>query len=194
MTAASAAKFSSLVSSAEFRIHVQDPIDHLHHCHQLIEDSLVTVKNAVVGLGLTTPVLRTEAAAALDYELALLQLLSTLHIQDEEQSLFPRLRKSTAANSRALQELLPTLESQHREQQAIFGELAACLRNFPTTEGPAAEDRLARLSSLAEQLEGLFRPHMGLEDEKVIPNCRGSLTPDDLKGMQQEMQLRYKSH
>ena len=194
MPTASAGTFSSQVSSAEFRVHVQDPIEHLHHCRQLIEDSLITVKNAVIGLGLTTPVLRTEAAAALDYELALLQLLAHLHIQDVEQSLFPRLRKGLAGNSSALRDLLPTLESQHREQQTIFGQLAACLRNFPTTEGPAAEERLARLSSLAERLEGIFRPHMALEDEKLLPNCRGCLSPQDLEAMQQEMRLRYKSH
>ena len=194
MATASAGTFSSLVSSAEFRIHVQDPIDHLHHCRQLIEDSLITVKNAVIGLGLTTPVLRTEAAAALDYELALLQLLSDLHIQDVEQSLFPRLRKSASGDSKSLQGLMPALESQHRDHQAIFGQIANCLRNFPTTEDSAAEQHLARLTSLAEQLEGMFRSHIALEDEKLLPGCRGSLTQGDLEGMQQEMRLRYKSH
>ena len=194
MATASAGTFSSLVSSAEFRIHVQDPIDHLHHCRQLIEDSLITVKNAVIGLGLTTPVLRTEAAAALDYELALLQLLSDLHIQDVEMSLFPRLKKSASENSKSLQELLPTLVSQHRDHQAIFGQIAACLRNFPTTEDSAAEERLARLTNLSEQLESMFRGHIALEDEKLLPGCRGALTQDDLAGMQQEMRLRYKSH
>lgn len=194
MATASAATFSSQVSSAEFRIHVQDPIEHLHHCRQLIEDSLITVKNAVTGLGLTTPVLRTEAAAALDYELALLQLLSDLHTQDVEQSLFPRLRKSTSGDAKALQELIPTLESQHRDHHSIFGQIAGCLRNFPTTEDAAAEERLARLSGLSEQLETMFRSHIALEDEKLLPGCRGALSKEDLGGMQQEMRSRYKSH
>jgi hypothetical protein len=192
MATASTGTFASQVSSAEFRIHVQDPIEHLHHCRQLIEDSLITVKNAVIGLGLTTPVLRTEAAAALDYELALLQLLSDLHTQDVETSLFPRLKKSDSGKS--LQALIPSLESQHRDHEAIFGQIAACLRNFPTTEDSAAEERLARLTGLAEQLEGMFRSHIALEDEKLLPGCRGALTQEDLAGMQQEMRLRYKSH
>jgi iron-sulfur cluster repair protein YtfE (RIC family) len=194
MATTSAATFSSQVSSAEFRIHVQDPMEHLHHCRQLIEDSLITVKNAVIGLGLTTPVLRTEAAAALDYELALLQLLSNLHIQDVEQSLFPRLRKSVSGTSTPLQALIPTLESQHRDHQAVFGRIAECLHNFPTTEDAAAEQRLALLTDLAEQLEAMFRSHISLEDEQLLPACRGALTQEDLAGMQQEMRLRYKSH
>jgi hemerythrin-like domain-containing protein len=193
MAAASTATFSSLVSAAEFGIHVEDPIEHLRHCHQLIERSLVTVKNAVVGLGLTTPVLRTEAAAALDYELALLQLLSDLHSQDEEKSLFPRLQKSASEDSSSLRELITTLESQHRDQRAVFGQLATCLRNFPATEGPAAEERLTDLENLAEQLNNLFRPHISLEEERIIPNCRPALTQEDLEGMRREMRLRFQS-
>lgn len=194
MAVASTGTFSSLVSVAEFGIRVQDPLEHLQHCHQLIESCLVTVKDAVAGLCLTEPVLRAEAAAALDYELALLQLLSTLHIEDEERSLFPRLQKSASGDSDSLRTLIPTLESQHRDQQAIFGQLATCLRNFPATEGPAAEERLAHLKHLAEQLDHLFRPHLALEEEKVISNCRRALTQEDLEGMQQEMRLRFKAH
>jgi hemerythrin-like domain-containing protein len=194
MAVASTGTFSSLVSVAEFGIRVQDPLEHLQHCHQRIEDGLVTVKDAVVGLCLTEPVLRAEAAAALDYELALLQLLSTLHIEDEEQSLFPRLRESASGDADSLRDLIPILESQHRDQQAIFGQLAACLRNVPTTEGPAAEERLARLTNLAEQLDNIFRPHMALEEAQVISNCRRALTQEDLAGMQQEMRLRFQPH
>ena len=194
MAGASTGTFSSLVSAAEFGVRVQDPIEHLQHCHQRIERSLVTVKNAVAGLCLTEPVLRTEAAAALDYELALLQLLSDLHIQDEERSLFPRLQKSTSGDSGSLRELIPILESQHRDKQAIFGQLATCLRNFPATEGPAAEERLGRLKNLVGQLDNIFRPHIALEEEKIIPNCRRYLTQEDLEGMQREMRLRFKSN
>ena len=194
MAVASTETFSSLVSVAEFGIRVQDPLEHLRHCHQRIEDGLVTVKDAVVGLCLTEPVLRTEAAAALDYELALLQLLSRLHTEDEELSLFPRLRKSTSGDSESLRDLLSLLESQHRDQQAIFGQLATCLRNVPTTEGAAAEEHLARLKTLAEQLDNLFRPHMALEEAEVLSNCRRALTPEDLEGMQQEMRLRFQPH
>jgi hypothetical protein len=74
-------------------------------------------------------VLRAEAAAALDYELALLQLLTKLHVQDEEESLFSRINRKVASNEAGpLSGIVPRLESQHREQQAIFRDLAVCLR------------------------------------------------------------------
>src|ERR1041385_8586195 len=156
MPAAIIAKFESPVSAAEFSVHVNDPIDHLTHCHQRIERSLVTVKNAVAALRLTDPVLRTEGAAALDYELALLQLLTDLHTQDEEESLFPRLRRSLVNDSDSLKELMLILENQHRDKQALFRDLAVCLRRLPVT----GDDGLEQLESLVGQVENIFRPHM----------------------------------
>ena len=193
MAGLSASTFSSPVSAAEFGVRVADPIEHLRHCHQRIERSLVTVENALAGLCLTEPVLRAEAAAALDYELALLQLLSDLHIQDEEESLFPRLRNNLSGESESLHELLTLLEAQHDEKQAIFGQLANCLYNFPTIEGPAAEERLDRLERLIGQLRNIFQPHMTLEDEQLLPICQRHLTPADLDAMQQEMRRRFRS-
>src|SRR6185503_2421708 len=102
MSTASTPKFASPVSAAEFSVHINDPVAHLQHCHQRIERSLVTVKNAVAALRLTNPVLRSEAAAALDYELALLQLLTELHTQDEEESLFPRLKRNISSDPHSL--------------------------------------------------------------------------------------------
>jgi hemerythrin-like domain-containing protein len=190
MSVATTSKFSSPVSPAEFGVRVNDPLEHLEHCHQRIERSLVTVKNAVAALRLTDPVLRTEGAAALDYELALLQLLTDLHTQDEEQSLFPRLQKNISSDPDFLKELMRLLEVQHREKQEIFGELARCLRALPTT-GPAAEEGLERLETLVGELENVFRPHMTLEEERLMPQCRQFLTQTDIEEMRQEMRRRF---
>jgi hemerythrin-like domain-containing protein len=190
LPAAPITKFQSPVSAAEFGVRVEDAIDHLTHCHQRIERSLVTVRNAIAALRLTDPVLRTEGAAALDYELALLQLLTELHIQDEEQSLFPRLQKNLSSNPASLSELLPKLEAEHREKQAVFPQLAACLRTLPTS-GSEAEAALDRLEGLVVQLENTFQAHTTLEDEQLMPKCRQHLTPADLDAMRQEMRQRY---
>jgi hemerythrin-like domain-containing protein len=184
--------FSSPVSVAELGIRVDDPIEHLRDCHQKIERSLVIVQNAVAALRLTEPVLRAEAAAALDYELALLRLLEDLHTQDEEQSLFPRLRAKVRGDSGDLQELMLSLESQHRQEEATFEALAACMRGFPGRPGERSEERLAQLESLVVQLAGLCGPHMILEDERLIANCRQYLTPTDIDEMRQEMRLRFR--
>ena len=190
MPGATITKFQSPVSAAEFSVRVEDAINHLTHCHERIDRSLVTVRNAVAALRLTDPVLRTEGAAALDYELALLQLLTELHIQDEEQSLFPRLRKNLSSDPASLAELLPMLEAQHREKQAVFPELASSLRAL-SAPGSKGEEALDRLESQVAQLDSLFKTHTTLEDEQLMPKCRQYLTPADLDAMRQEMRQRY---
>jgi hemerythrin-like domain-containing protein len=191
MSVATDNAFASAVSPAEFGIRVDDPIEHLRHCHERIERSLVIVQNAVASLRLTEPVLRTEAAAALDYELALLQLLTSLHTQDEERSLFPRLRTGLREDPDSMKEVMVVLESQHRREEAIFQDLAACVRKFPARPGPAADEQLDRLEGLVSQLADLYRPHMTLENTCVIDKCRAHLTPGDLDEMQKEMRLRF---
>ena len=192
MTLSARTGFSSPVSVAELGIRVDDPIEHLRHCHEKMERSLVTVQNAVASLRLTDPVLRTEAAAALDYELALLRLLENLHTQDEEQSLFPRLRAKLLEDPCDLQELMLSLELQHRQEEATFEELAACMRGFPGSPGERSEERLGQLESLVAQLAGLCRPHMILENERLIATSRQYLTATDLDEMRQEMRLRFR--
>jgi hemerythrin-like domain-containing protein len=191
MSATSITRFASPVSAVEFSVHVKDPIEHLQHCHQRIERSLVTVQNAVAALRLTEPVLRAEAAAALDYELALLELLTDLHTQDEERSLFPRLRKSMPADDPDfLLDVMLALESQHHEQQAIFRDLAVCLYAL-SNAGAESEDELRRLESLVGQLDNALRPHMALEDKRLLPACRRYLAQPDLDAMRREMWMRF---
>jgi hemerythrin-like domain-containing protein len=166
-------------------------MEHLQHCHQRIERSLLTVRNAVAALRLTEPVLRAEAAAALDYELALLQLLNELHTQDEERTLFPRLRKRLLANDpESLQKLMESLETQHREQQALFSDLAICLHALCST-GTESDEALARLESLVGQLENALRSHIALEDEQLLPHCPPYLDQAGLDSMRHEMWLRF---
>jgi hemerythrin-like domain-containing protein len=184
--------FSSPVSVAELGIRVDDPIEHLRDCHQKIERSLVIVQNAVAALRLTEPVLRAEAAAALDYELALLRLLENLHTQDEEQSFFPRLRAKLLEDPCDLQELMLSLELQHRQDEATFEELAACMRGFLGSPGERSEERLGQLEGLVAQLAGLCGPHMILENERLIANSRQYLTATDLDEMRQEIRSRFR--
>ena len=189
--AASTACFSSPVTVAELDIHVNDPIQHLLNCHQKIERSLIIVENAVNSLTLTVPALRAEAVAALDYELALLQLLANLHAQDEDQSTFPRLRARLGNDPERLGTLIESLEVQHREEHIVFVELGACVWEILAKGGSAGDDQLAELDALVERLAGIYRHQITAENERVIPSCRQRLTQADFDGMREEMRKRY---
>jgi hypothetical protein len=185
-------RFSSPVTIAELGVRVGDPIQHLRDSHARIERSLVTVQNAVAGFSATAPALRAEAAAALDYELALLQMFERLHTQDEELSFFPRLRAAVADNE--VTELLRALESQHRQEEALFEELAACVRSFASVGSEQAEEqKLSKLEALVGQLANLCQPHMTLEEERLIAGCTKYLKPSDLEQMRDEMRVRFKA-
>jgi hemerythrin-like domain-containing protein len=192
MSVASTNSFASPVTSAEFDVHVKDPIEHLLHCHERIERSLITIQNAVVGLRLADPILRTEAASALDYELATLQLLTRLHEEDEEKTLFPRLRAKVGDSNRSLNELLANSVAQHRANDMLFEELAKSIRIICAHPGSRAEAEMDRLENLVKELGELQRPHMNLEKEHVFSTVRQELSPDDLSSMKSEMIKRFK--
>lgn len=191
MSVASASAFGSPVTSAEFDVHVKDPIDHLLHCHERIERSLITIQNAVVGLRLSDPILRTEAAAALDYELATLQLLTRLHEEDEEKTLFPRLKAKVGNANKALNDLLLQSESQHRTNDQIFNDLAKSIKVICAGPGNRADSAMDELERLVKQLAALHGPHMNLEKEHIFTGLRQQFTPDELSTMQVEMKQRF---
>jgi hemerythrin-like domain-containing protein len=190
MAVASKARFESPASIVEFDLHVSDPVGHLKLCHEKIERSLRIIGDAVSALRLTEPVLRAEAAAALDYELALFEVLTAYHKQDEEQSLFPRLR-AKADSDPALAELLRELESEDRTADEVLDGLAECLRKIAGRPGPGADAQLARLEALAASLNEIYRPHIARENEALLPKCADLLTAPELESMRQEMQRRY---
>jgi hypothetical protein len=192
MSVASASSFASPVTSAEFGVKVNDPIDHLLHCHERIERSLITIQNAVAGLRLADGVLRSEAAAALDYELATLQLLTRLHEEDEENSLFPRLKAKIGSANSALNDLMENAAGQHRTNDELFDKLAKEIKVISANPAARADTEMDRLEDLVKELAGLHRPHMNIEKEYNFVNARQQLTADDLSAMQAEMRVRFK--
>lgn len=191
MSVASTSSFASPVTSSEFDVHVKDPIDHLLHCHDRIERSLITIQNAVVGLRLAEPILRTEAAGALDYELATLQLLTRLHEEDEEKTLFPRLKAKVGDSNKALNDLLAQSESQHRKNDALFEELAKAIKVICAGPGNRADSAMDDLERLVKELAALHGPHMNLEKEHIFSGLRQQFNADELAVMQAEMKKHF---
>jgi hypothetical protein len=192
MAVASKTRFESPASIVEFDIHVNDPIEHLQVCHDKIKRSLTIIGDAVRALRLTEPVLRVEAAAALDYELALFEVLAEYHRQDELQSLFPRLRVKAASGDPALVGLLSELEGQDDNADSALDQLAACLRKIAGRPGPDTEEQLALLEKLTSNLNDIYLPHMARENDTLLPKCREYLTPPDLDAIKQEMHRRFR--
>ena len=67
---------------------IDSPIEHLTACHRRIEQRLETLVNAAGHI----PTNRTSALGAVKSSLHFLDTSGVLHTEDEELSLFPRLR------------------------------------------------------------------------------------------------------
>jgi hemerythrin-like domain-containing protein len=143
----------------------EGPIEHLLACHRRIEQRLATLERA------------GEALQAIQNSLQFLETSGTLHTVDEEESFFPRLRPALSADESAYVE---SLESEHREAEALYASLKECISRIDTD----------RYRDLVAQFAGLYRRHIASEDKVFVELGRKVLTRAQLSDIQTEMRAR----
>jgi hemerythrin-like domain-containing protein len=169
---------------------VDDPLQHLVACHERIEERLQTIERLMPHLRSTSEDKRQQAREALDNALRFLKTMGELHTRDEEESLFPRLLQRGADNDPLFSELTALLEEQHREKEGVLEKLLAQVAGLPPAPAPLSDEQARRLESLAEHLASLYRPHMMVENQRLIPLAGDTLKPADLDEIRQEMRNR----
>jgi hemerythrin-like domain-containing protein len=167
-----------------------DPLKHLVACHDRIEERLQILERAVPHLRSDSEAKRQEAREALDKALQFLQTMGHLHTQDEEESVFPRLRASVRDDPDSLGELSSLLESQHRDKEEVLEKLLAELQAFPSHPEPPSAEQASRVEGLIGELAGLYRPHIMIENQRLIPLAAEYLKKSDLELIRQEMRSR----
>jgi hemerythrin-like domain-containing protein len=156
---------------------IDSPIEHLMACHRRIEQRLDTLVDAP-GYMTSRP---AEAQAAIANSLHFLDTNGVLHTEDEEASLFPRLRGNLSASESAF---IDSLEAQHDEAESIYSELKQL----------AAEKRFdADYRERAERLRALYRAHIRTEDEVLMALAKRSLGVEQLGQISREMRERRAS-
>ncbi|HEX5430347.1 MAG TPA: hemerythrin domain-containing protein [Bryobacteraceae bacterium] len=161
---------------------IDTPVEHLMACHRRIEDRLATLKRAGEHLGEN----RTAALEAIKKSIAFLDSSGALHTEDEEASLFPRLRPLLRPEE---VQYLDSLEAQHREAESIFSQLKEAVAKLATApDGGAVLEN--RYHELAARLSALYRPHIQSEDEILTRMARRDLGTDQLQAISREMRAR----
>jgi hemerythrin-like domain-containing protein len=158
-----------------------DPIGLLGDCHRRIERFLgviLAVAQRARGGDLDADQLR-----ALDTALRYFQQAAPRHVADEEQSLFPRLRRSGSA---AAVEALRRLEQDHQTLEPWHAELDVLGRQW-LADGRLEAPLAARFEGLALQLQDVYRPHIAAEDHEVFPQARQALDDEQLRAIAREM-------
>jgi hemerythrin-like domain-containing protein len=151
------------------------PVDHLMACHRRIEQRLDTLVSAADHLSID----RDRALQAIASSLRFLDSNGVMHTEDEESSLFPRLRPKLSAEEQAF---VGALERQHSEAEAIYGELKRMIAQGIPDAGSYRDCAL--------RLRALYRDHIRSEDEILTPIARRLLTDAETAEMSSEMRAR----
>lgn len=158
------------------------PLEHLSACHRRIEQRLDTLERAI-------PVLwerREEALHAIRNAFAFLDGNGTLHTEDEEASLFPRLAGKLSPAEAAL---VAALEADHRAAHTLYGELRLVARQLE--ESPVRREALeADYSDIVSRFCALYRRHIQQEDSQLIAMSRAVLSEEQLAEIAVEMKAR----
>lgn len=159
---------------------IDSPIEHLMACHRRIEQRLETLINAATHFH-DDP---QAALTAIGNSFKFLETSGTTHTQDEEASLFPRLRPKLAPSEIAF---LDSLETEHVEADSIYAELKQL--SLPLSGAPSA-DSIHRYRACAEKLRSLYRDHIRAEDEILSAMAKRSLDSAEMDEISREMRAR----
>jgi hemerythrin-like domain-containing protein len=164
-----------------------DPIGMLGDCHRRIEmflDVLVRVAEQARGEALDE-----EQRGALETALRYFREAAPRHTADEEESLFPRLRRIESAGVRAIIARIESLEEEHVCADRSHGEIDD-LGRFWLREGMLLPEHASRLLTLLVQLRDLYRHHIAAEDNEVFPAAAAALSAYDRQAIGSEMASR----
>jgi len=164
-----------------------EPLGLLSDCHRRIEQFLrvlVTIAERADGRSLT-PSQRADLEAAIAY----FATAAPKHTADEEESLFPRLRRSDdPAAARAL-ETVARLEHDHaeadRHHRAVETLVTRWLADGVLEPGDSRDLR-RHLNALGK----IYLQHIAIEDDELFPAAQRLLTADQVHEIGQEMAAR----
>lgn len=168
---------------------VTDPLALLVECHARIERHLDALARAGEVLRAGTDSERQSAFFAIDMARAHFAGPLVRHTEDEELSLFPRLRRSDTVAAREALAAVKELETQHREADALHAEFERLAAGMPRA-GAADAAEVARLNESIAALRGHYLEHIAVENGAVFPAAALALTAEDLRQFGEEMRAR----
>ena len=164
-----------------------DPIGMLGDCHRRIERFL----NVLMGVAEQAhgEAMNEDQHGALETALRYFREAAPKHTADEEESLFPRLRRIENAEVRALLERIESLEEEHVCAERSHGEVDS-LGQLWLRDGKLPPEQASRLLTLLVQLRNLYRHHIATEDNEVFPTAAAALSTSDREAIGNEMAFR----
>lgn len=163
-----------------------DPIGMLTDCHRRIEhflEILCLVAGRAGGRAITE-----EETAAVQAALQYFRVGGQRHNQDEEESLFPRLRDSASGEDAGE---IRGLESDHKEANLLHQQVEVLYEKW-VSAGPLDPTDHDRLLIATQRLKRLYAEHIQLEEQVVFPRAAKLLSSATIAAMGQEFRGRRK--
>lgn len=138
--------------------------------------------------GAHEPMTNTEREA-LEAALRYFQTAAPRHTQDEEASLFPRLRESNNPDAHAALARIESLEKDHRFADAAHEQVDRLCRQW-LDQGTIATADAEELHRLLHNLRDMYARHIVLEDSELFPLAARTLDSAQLAQIGAEMAQR----
>ena len=178
---------SSLIGGSE-GADFREPLQLMVDCHARIERfaaALLLVLQQEAGGMLLQAGNHALAEKALRY----FRSASPLHTADEEESLFPRIRKIETPEGKRASALLDALESEHIEVEALLMPCLDACEEWLASYKMCAEHH-ARLVATLKKIAHAYHEHIRVENEVLFPLCAELLSDEDLWDIGTELAVR----
>jgi hemerythrin-like domain-containing protein len=161
-----------------------DPLGMLKDCHRRIENFLRVLGR--VAEGGQEGSLSAEEREAVASALAYFRTGGQRHTQDEEESLFPRMRAAGAGESL---DALGRLELEHDEANRLHAAVDGLFSEWIVSGRISAADREALRAAMG-RLRTLYGEHIRVEEEIVFPRAAEGLDGEALAAIGAEFRAR----
>jgi len=160
-----------------------DPTGLLFDCHRRIETFLGSLE--AVAKTIDQP-LTDETACALTSALHYFREAAPKHTADEEESLFPRLRRVQNPEVKAALTYLEELEKDHCWATSVHAEVESLGQQY-LLSWRLSLDEGESFRAAVGQLASMYREHIRVEDNMIFPVAARLLSQDDRASMAREM-------
>lgn len=163
------------------------PIALMMDCHRRIEKFLAVLQR-VVDRYADAP-LDDEGHEALSTTLNYFASAAPRHTEDEEISLFPRMRQLADPQAQQAMARIDRLEADHREAERAHDQLDALGRAW-LKQGRLDPAVFERFGQVTRSLTAAYQQHIPIEDEDVFVLASRLLDPAELLAIGREMKQR----
>ncbi len=129
------------------------------------------------------------AARSLSTALQYFREAAPKHNADEEESLFPRLRRLGHPQLDSIRAHLQALESEHQWAAPLHAEVDRLGRQYLAKKQLSAAE-IEKFRAAVAQLAGMYRDHIRLEDELIFPAAARLLSAAECAAIAREMAAR----